>query len=119
VADTNIYLHHPDPLDQLDWRVLADHEILVHDNIEVVLPILVVDELDDAKRSTNRNVRSRARTTLNSIFTNTWDCPGLWAAWRDLHGSGRGSRKDYAWTLTWARRAARGRRGPGPVGVGW
>lgn len=79
VADTNVYLHHPDPIDRLNWRALVDHGVRVLDDIDVVLPILVIDELDAQKRSREPKVRARARMTLKSIYEHV--SGGVDASW--------------------------------------
>jgi hypothetical protein len=62
VADTNIYLHHPDAFTDMDWRALI--EAREYDWIQLVLPLLVVDELDRAKHG---NARTKARVTLRAV----------------------------------------------------
>jgi hypothetical protein len=62
VADTNIYLHHPDVFTDMDWRALV--EVREYDWIQFVLPLLVVDELDRAKHG---NARTKARVTLRAV----------------------------------------------------
>lgn len=65
VADTNVYLHHPDSIEHLDWRALIGISNLTLADVRVVLPLVVVDELDDLKRT---DLRSRARQTLKIIY---------------------------------------------------
>lgn len=62
VADTNIYLHHPDAFTDMDWRFLVGAG--EHEGIQLILPLLVVDELDRAKHG---NARTKARMTLRAI----------------------------------------------------
>jgi hypothetical protein len=62
VADTNIYLHHPDVFTDMDWRALLG--IREYEWIQLVLPLLVIDELDRAKLG---NARTKARVTLRAI----------------------------------------------------
>lgn len=71
VPDTNIYLHAPLRFDQLPWEQFADE---AEPNIQLVVPLIVVDELDRAKRRTDKvspdskeHVRDRARTTLRKL----------------------------------------------------
>lgn len=73
VADTNVYLHHDQYFDEVDWAALVGARL---DGVHLVLPLLVVDELDRHKRgqrgkkvsSTNsEEVRTRARVTLKKI----------------------------------------------------
>lgn len=71
VPDTNLLIHHPDPLDIIDWPGIA-HE----SRVEVVVPMLVVDELDKRKRHQGRDaneVRARARATLRFLNTSFED----------------------------------------------
>lgn len=61
VADTSVYIHHPDKLDDLDLAPLIGAR---GDDIHVLVPIVVVDELDGLKQSGNNAIRQRARQTL-------------------------------------------------------
>jgi hypothetical protein len=66
VPDTNLLLHHPQELPTMDWwRFARDGgpEMAVH----VVLPLVVIDELDRLKRAGREDVKRRARTTLRAI----------------------------------------------------
>lgn len=69
VADTNVYLHHPDELVDVDWRAAIDMANRVHSTVRLVIPLVVVDELDDHKRN---ETRTRARLTLKAL----WDAFG-------------------------------------------
>ena len=73
VADTNVYLHHERRFDAIDWaNVVSASSAGVH----LVIPLLVVDELDRQKR-TDRQVKARrgheetvgtrARITLRTL----------------------------------------------------
>lgn len=62
VPDTNIYLQHPDVFTDMDWRALLG--IREYEWIQLVLPLLVIDELDRAKLG---NARTKARVTLRAI----------------------------------------------------
>lgn len=83
IPDTNVFLHENDFFDEIDWRQKLD--IRRYTNIHLVIPILVIGELDRKKRLSKGNpvsntnsmeVRSRARLTLKKIdafFPNpTW-----------------------------------------------
>ncbi|MEP6527989.1 MAG: PIN domain-containing protein, partial [Nocardioidaceae bacterium] len=59
--DTNVFLHHPQFFTDVDWPGLV--EARPHEDVELVVPILVLGELDHAKRG-RAEVRSRARQTL-------------------------------------------------------
>jgi rRNA-processing protein FCF1 len=70
VPDTNYLLHHPHNLEAIQWASLGAGKV---SHLIVAIPILVVDELDKAKRRTDRiengkeSVRTRARTTLATL----------------------------------------------------
>lgn len=67
VPDTNLFLRvlevSDDPIASTDWWELADIEPGLP--ITVVLPVVVIDELDRAKR--NNQVKARARAVLKEI----------------------------------------------------
>jgi hypothetical protein len=80
VPDSNVLLHHDEYFDAIDWtRVVPARAEDVH----VVIPLLVIDELDNQKRGARNNkvsdvnpelVRTRARVTLrkfHDLFTST------------------------------------------------
>jgi PIN domain len=64
VADTNVYLHHPQFFDEVDWRTVVGGGVA---NVRLILPLLILDELDLHKRSNKQAVRIRARETLKRI----------------------------------------------------
>jgi rRNA-processing protein FCF1 len=63
VPDTNVLMEHEKTLMQLPWQEIyeARHEL------RVVLPLLVIDELDGLKRRGRDGARSRAQTILKEI----------------------------------------------------
>ena len=61
VADSSFYIEHPKKLEEVDFGPL-DTEL--GDNIHIVIPIVIVDELDGLKRSKDPAVRWRAGYTL-------------------------------------------------------
>jgi len=61
VPDTSFYIEHPDKLEDAD---LAPHLHVLDEPIHLLVPILVVDQLDGLKRSGNAHTRWRARYTL-------------------------------------------------------
>ena len=75
VPDTNVLLHHPEPFWEINWHELLNRkprdrrEALFNDltPINVVLPIIVVDELDSQKRKGQGPVKARARQTLQRV----------------------------------------------------
>lgn len=64
VPDTSFYIEHPDKIRDVDWRPLLT---IREEPVHVVVPILVIDELDGLKRSGDRNTRWRAGHTLGVI----------------------------------------------------
>jgi predicted ribonuclease YlaK len=62
IPDTNLLMEHPHTLDYIDWHETAG----VHDlqGLTLVIPFMVIDELDNLKRSKGR---SRARQTLKLL----------------------------------------------------
>lgn len=74
IADTSVYLHSNNYFDKVDWHEIA--RIPPEREIRIIIPIQVIDELDDAKTSnrtilvseTNKEmIRDRARQTLKKI----------------------------------------------------
>ena len=61
VADTSFYIHAPDKLQDLD---IARFLTLWEDPVHLLIPILVIDELDRLKESREKHVRWRAAHTL-------------------------------------------------------
>lgn len=60
IPDTSFYIQHPEKLEETD---IAEHLTLWEDPIHVVVPILIVDELDRLKESKDSNTRWRAGYT--------------------------------------------------------
>ena len=64
VADTSFFHQHPEKLDEVDLsKVLDSREA----PIGLVVPMVVVDELEKQKRSTDKQLRGRAQVTLAVI----------------------------------------------------
>jgi rRNA-processing protein FCF1 len=59
--DTNVFLEFPERFQDIDWPLLTGASEAVH----VVVPLVVVDELDRLKR--NHNTKTRARTSLREL----------------------------------------------------
>jgi hypothetical protein len=90
VPDTNVYLHHRHRIDQVHWAQVVDAR--PHVQVNLVLPMVVLDELDRHKRTNNRN---RARTALRII--NGWFAhPGISATVVPAAGAG-GSVVAHLW----------------------
>ena len=66
VLDTSFYITHPDKLDDVD---LVPALGVRNEPIRVVVPILIVDELDGLKRSGDRHTRWRAGLQLSPSST--------------------------------------------------
>jgi len=73
VADTSVYIEHEDKLEDLDFAPLLD--MAWWDKpIRILVPVIVMDELDGLKRSKDRDVRWRAGYTLavlDRVFAKT------------------------------------------------
>jgi rRNA-processing protein FCF1 len=61
LPDTNVYLQHRETFDSVDWTAIMDKR---DEEIYLLIPLVVVDELDDNKRSNKLDLRGRARDTL-------------------------------------------------------
>ncbi len=61
VADTSFHGQHPDKLESVDLAVLLE---LRDEPVHLVITILVIDELDNLKRSRGQEVRWRPAYTL-------------------------------------------------------
>lgn len=64
VADTSLYYQHPQKLEEMDLAVAIDCR---EEQIELVVPMAVVDELDDLKQSRDKHLRLRSMYTLAVI----------------------------------------------------
>lgn len=72
IADTNVFLHSERYFDEIRWDEIAGGQFGVH----LIIPMLIIDELDAAKRTAggkkvsaggDETVRTRARVTLKRI----------------------------------------------------
>ncbi len=72
IADTNVFLHSDQYFDEIDWNGVVGGPFGVH----LIIPMLVIDELDRAKRTAGGTkvsdhskelVRTRARVTIRRI----------------------------------------------------
>ncbi|MFE4515447.1 PIN domain-containing protein [Kitasatospora sp. NPDC056783] len=64
VFDTCMFIQHPQELEFIDWAELTG---VSYGIVSVMLPIVVVDELDRLKEHTNKQTRYRARRALKAI----------------------------------------------------
>jgi rRNA-processing protein FCF1 len=63
ILDTNVLLHHPLP-DNVNWR-----EVVGQESVRLVIPLRVIEELDEKKYSTSDKLRSRARERLPKLYS--------------------------------------------------
>ncbi|MEV6415330.1 PIN domain-containing protein [Kribbella sp. NPDC051718] len=63
VPDTNIFLQHTDEFPDIDWAEAVKARGL--ESLHIVIPLVVIDELDRAKR--NHTTKPRARQTLKLL----------------------------------------------------
>lgn len=63
ILDTNVLLHYQLP-DSVAWR-----EIVGHENVRLVIPLRVIEELDAKKYSASDKLRSRARERLPKLYS--------------------------------------------------
>jgi hypothetical protein len=64
VADTSFYIQHPDTVDKLDLR---SHLNVRDAPVHLIVPIVVVDQMDSLKQAGKGSTRGRARYTLAVI----------------------------------------------------
>ncbi|MEV7770501.1 PIN domain-containing protein [Kitasatospora sp. NPDC086791] len=61
VFDTGMFLNHPDKFDQIDYRALTN---IFDEPVNLVVPMVVIDELDNLKQHNKQQVRWRAGYSL-------------------------------------------------------
>jgi len=61
LLDTGVYIHHEKTIDEIDLAPLIP---VRHEPIHVLVPIVVIDELDGQKQNSKGEVRGRARQAL-------------------------------------------------------
>lgn len=61
IADTNYFLHFQYP-DQIDWNLLVSSK-----KITLVIPMIVIDELDKHKNAPSAKLRSRAKSVIAKL----------------------------------------------------
>ncbi len=84
VADTNVYVEHEDPLASYDWRRIVGAGAR---GLHLVVPTIVIDELDRLKRHNRRKVRSQARQKLRTLEEQLLENPLGVAELRPEHDS--------------------------------
>lgn len=71
VPDTSFYIEHPEKIEEANFHFLANST----GRVRIVVPIVVVDELDGLKKASASQVRWRAAYTLAVIDRLTVDPP--------------------------------------------
>jgi hypothetical protein len=84
--DTNVYLHHPEDFDDVDWHRVMN--VSAMEDIRLVLPMRIVDELDNSKQKAKPAAQKRAQKTLakvTALFGDGSTSPSrcLWPATKD------------------------------------
>lgn len=59
--DTSVFIHHDDKLENIDIREMLN---LRGEAVHLLVPMVVIDELDDLKQSKDRRIRWRVRHSL-------------------------------------------------------
>lgn len=77
MPDTSFYIHHMDKLEDIDFGPVIN---VWESEVRVLVPVVVVDELDRLKESKDRQTRWRARYTLAVLDRLFPDGPGTGAA---------------------------------------
>jgi predicted ribonuclease YlaK len=67
LPDTNVLIHHEQGIETADWHTLLGTHVRSMTEIRLVLPLLVVDELEKRKDGKEPQ-RSRARHALKSLY---------------------------------------------------
>ena len=62
ILDTNVLLHHQLP-DSVSWR-----EVVGQEGVRLVIPLRVIEELDEKKYTASDKLRSRARDRLPKLY---------------------------------------------------
>lgn len=71
LLDTNVYLHHKDPVDQIDFTAydIDGSKVYNGGDLAIILPLVVLDEMDNLKDRGHPPIRARARETLRLLDT--------------------------------------------------
>jgi rRNA-processing protein FCF1 len=75
--DTNVYMHWPELFNQVDWHAVA--KIPAMEDLHVVIPMQIVDELDNLKqRAPTADAKTQARKTMakmSELFADSSQSP--------------------------------------------
>ncbi|MCF6746564.1 hypothetical protein E9529_20250 [Blastococcus sp. KM273128] len=75
VPDTNVLIAHAEEARTADWRGMLRDQVRDFDILRVVIPLVVIDELDRLKQSSKQATRTRARLMLKLIHELLVDRP--------------------------------------------
>lgn len=67
VPDTNVLIAHAESAREADWRGIVHHYVRHFDTVRLLIPLVVIDELDKLKQHTNQKTRTGARVMLKLI----------------------------------------------------
>ncbi len=82
-TDTNVFLHQSQTIDELPWSdIIGSHE-----DVHVVVPLIVIDELDKLKRDNNKKLQRAARQSLRRLQSLVDDTPASPATAETSHGA--------------------------------
>ena len=73
VADTNVLIGHAVELAEVDWHARLPGLVHEQEHLRIVVPLVVIDELDRLKRHHDKTVRSGARAMLKAIHKHVGD----------------------------------------------
>jgi hypothetical protein len=76
IPDTNVLIAHAEAAETANWRAMVEAHVQGPDTVRLVVPLVVIDELDKLKHHTNAKTRSRARVILKLIHRLLGDAPG-------------------------------------------
>lgn len=75
VPDTNVLLAHAETARDADWHGIVHQHVRHDDTVRLLIPLVVIDELDKLKDSTKEKTRTRARVMLKLIHSLVGDSP--------------------------------------------
>lgn len=75
VPDTNVLTAYAQSAREADWRGMLQDYIRPHDTIRIVVPLVVIDELDKLKQTSKQETRTNARLALKLIHELLSDAP--------------------------------------------
>ena len=77
VPDTNVFLHHALQFDEIDWHAELAPRVADFRNVRLVVPMVVVDELDRLKRAEDKTRARESLAILESYIANPSRPAGL------------------------------------------